>query len=97
MPYLQEQNDISEKMRRTLIDMIRATILEDNIDNKLWPKLMLAMTYIKNSRLTRALADNLTYHKAHFYKKLDLSHLQILGSIVYILLHKEKHLMKSEK
>lgn len=84
-------------MGKTLMDMIRATILEGNIDDELWPELVLAMTYIKNSRPTRALANNLSPHKAHFYEKPDLSHLQILGSTVYILLHEEKHSMKSEK
>lgn len=33
--------------------MIRATILESNIDDNLWPELVLAVTYIKNNWLTR--------------------------------------------
>lgn len=59
----------------TLIDITRATILEGNLDDKLWLELVLAMTYIKNSQSIRALAYNLSPHKAHFYKKLDLSYL----------------------
>lgn len=62
------------------MDMTRATNLEGNIDDELWPELVLAMTYIKNSRPTRALADNLSPHEAHFHEKPDLSHLRILGS-----------------
>ena len=96
-PYSQEQNSVSERLRKTLIDMTRSTILEGNIDNKLWPELVIAITYIKNSRPTRVLANNQSPHEAHFHKKADLSYLQILGSNVYILLHKEKPSMNLEK
>ena len=68
-----------------------------NIDDELWPELVLAMTYIKNNRPKRALAFNISPYKAQFYEQLDLSYLQILGSIVYVLLHEEERLMKSEK
>ena len=46
--------------------MIRATILEGNIDDDLWPELLLAMTYIKNSHPTKTL-DNLSPHEVHFH------------------------------
>lgn len=36
-------------------------------------------------------------NKTQFYKQPNLTHLQILGFIVYILPHKKKHLMKLEK
>lgn len=94
--YFQEQNGVSERMGRIIIDMTRAIILEDNIDNDLWPELVLAMTYIKNSRPTQAL-KNITPYKTQFYKQPDLTHLQILSSTVYILLHEEERLIKSEK
>ncbi len=57
----------------------------------------MAITYIKNSQPTSVLANNLSLYKAHFYKKSDLSNLQILSSTIYILLHKEKHSKKSKK
>ena len=94
---MQEQNGVSEKMGRTLMDMTRATILEGNINDKLWPELVLAMTYIKNSKPIRALANNLSFYEAHFHKKPDFLHLQILGSTIYVLLHEEKCSIKSEK
>lgn len=77
--------------------MIRAIILESNIEDKLWLELMLVITYIKNSRLTKVLANNLSPHKAHLYKNLDLLHLQILGSTIYIFLYEEEQTKKSEK
>lgn len=77
--------------------MTRVTILKGNIKDELWPKLVLIMTYIKNSRLIKALANDLNLHKAHFYEKPDLSHVQILGSVVYILLYEEERIIKSVK
>lgn len=84
-------------MGRTIIDMIKTTILEGNIDNELWPELVLVRTYIKNSHPTKALAKNISPQKAHFLEQPDLTYLQILESIIYVLLYKEKCLMKSEK
>ena len=83
-PYSQEQNDISERTGRTIIDMTRATILKRNIDDDLWPKLILAMTYVKNNRPTRAV-QNLSPYEAYTHKLPDLSHLQCnrLNSVNY--------------
>ena len=78
------------------MDMTRARILEGNIDDELWPELVLAMTYVKNSQPTRTL-ENISPHEAHFHKQPNWAHLRILGSTVYVLLHKEERLMKSEK
>lgn len=76
--------------------MNRATILKANIKDELWQELVLTITCIKNNHPIRVLA-NLTPPEAHFYKKPELSHLQILGSTVYILLYKKEHIMNSEK
>lgn len=54
------------------------------------------MTYVKNNRPTRAL-QNLSPHEAHSQEPSNLSHLRILGSTVYVLLHEEERSMKSEK
>lgn len=37
------------------MDMTRATILEGNIDNELWPELVLVITYVKNNWPTKVL------------------------------------------
>ena len=78
------------------MDMTRAIILEGNIDNELWPELVLAMTYIKNSRLTKAL-QNLSPHKTLIRDHPNISYLRILGSTVYVFLHEEERSLKSKK
>ena len=76
--------------------MIKVTILEGNIDEKLWPKLILAMTYVKNNKLTRAL-QNPSPYKVYSQEPPNLTYLQILGSTIYVLLPEKEQLIKSEK
>ncbi len=71
------------------MDMTRATILEENIDNELWPEIILAMTYIKNNRPTRTLPSNSTPHEAQSQEAADISHLCVLGSKLYVFLYEE--------
>lgn len=94
--YSQEQNGVSKQTRKTIMDMTRATILERNINNDLWPKLIFAMTYVKNNGLTRAV-QNLSPHEAYTYELPNLSFFQILGFTVYIFLHEEEQTLKSKK
>lgn len=49
--------------KRMIIDMIKAIILKTKINNMLWPKIVLAMTYIKNLRPTRVLEEFISFIK----------------------------------
>lgn len=72
--YFQEQNRVSEKTGRTIMDMTRATILEGNINDDLWPNFILTMTYIKNNQPTRVFQD-LSSFELYTHKPPDLAHL----------------------
>ncbi len=72
------------------------------MDDTLWPKVVFAMTYIKNLHPTQALEGSIS--PAKIERKglpnkdlLNLHHLRILGSTVYVFLHKEKRILKSAK
>lgn len=52
-----------ECVKEIIIDMTRVTILKKNIDNKLWPEIVLVITYIKNNSFTKAFLSNATPHK----------------------------------
>ncbi len=95
-PYFQEQNGVSKRTGRTIMNMTRVTILEDNIDDDLWPELVLVMTYVKNNWPMKALQD-LSPYELYIHKSPDLAHLQILGSTVYVFLYEEEQTLKSEK
>ena len=94
--YSQKQNIVSEQMGRTIIDMTKETILDGNINDRLFPDLVLAMNHVKNCWPTSAL-QNLNPPKAHFQERPNLSNLWILSSIICVLLHEQERSMKSEK
>lgn len=77
--------------------MVRITILEGGIDNILWLKIVLAITHIKNQQPTCAFKDNSNPIEIRYQALPDVQHLCILGSNVYIFLHKEKQALKSVK
>lgn len=76
--------------------MARAFIIEGGIDDSFWPKIILAMTYVKNLRPTKAL-QGLSPYQELFKTLPNLAHLRVLGSIVYVLIHEEEREFKSEK
>lgn len=78
------------------MDMTRVTILDRNIDDKFWPELILAIIYVKNRRPIKVL-QSLSPHKSLTQDYLNIFHLRILGSSVYVFLHKEEQSLKLEK
>lgn len=94
--YLQEQNKVLEWTYRTIMDMARVTIIEKDLDDIFWPKIVLTMTYTKNVRPTTALKGGKPYKK-QFNCLFDVCHLWILGSTVYLLIHEEEQDFQSEK
>lgn len=61
-----------------------------------WPEVILAMTYIKNIRPTSAL-NGLSPHEKLHHTPPDPTHLRVLGSTIYVLIHEEERELKSEK
>lgn len=53
--YSQEENRISKRTRKTIMDMVSITIRQRGINDTLWLEIVLAMTHIKNLRPTRVL------------------------------------------
>lgn len=71
-------------------------ILEKNIDDDPWPKVILAMTHVKNIHPMNAL-DGMSHHESQFNKPPHVSHLRVLGATFYVLIHEEERDLKSEK
>ena len=94
--YSQEQNGVSERGGRAIMDKTRATMVDGNIDDDLWPKAILAITHVKNVWPTEALEGS-NPHEIHFKRPPDISHLRVLGSTVYVFIHQEERNLKSEK
>ena len=88
-PYSQEQNGVSERTGRTIMDMTRCTIIAGGIPDYLWTEVVLAMVHTKNVRPTNALSGK-TPFEIYESKSPPLNHLRVLGSTVYVLIHEEE-------
>lgn len=77
--------------------MTHISILEENINDNLWHKILLTITYIENNKPTKALLYNIKSQETQNQKVPNLSHLHILRSTICIFLYKEKRSKKSEK
>lgn len=85
-----------------IIEIVRVTILEEEIDNILLPEIVFAMTDIKNLCLTQALKRLISLTEIQIKdlpnKNLSsLHYLRVLGSTIYVFLHNEKRTLKSAK
>lgn len=78
------------------MDITHATIFDGNIDNNLWPEIILAITQVKNVRINSSFEDKNPY-KVYFNKTSEISHLHNLGFIVYVLIYEEEQNLKFKK
>lgn len=55
MSYSKKENKVSERIEKMIIDILKTIILEREIDNIFWPKIVLAIIHIKNLKLIQTL------------------------------------------
>lgn len=82
-PYSQEENGISERKGRTLMERVRSTIIAGGIPDELWPKVLLAMTHVSNLLPTSAL-NGCSPFEFSTLSLPNLQHLRVLGSTIYV-------------
>ena len=88
---------MSDRTGRIIMEIVRAIILERELDETLWLEVVLPMTHIKNLRPMQALERSISPAEMHDKDFPNLHHLRILGSTVHIFLHKEEWTLKSAK
>lgn len=91
--YFQEENGMSKKTDQTIMEMVRATILKKEIEDTFWPKVLLAITYVKNPQPIRALEDSINPIEKQDDILSSLQHLRVLGSTVYVFFYEEERIL----
>jgi Reverse transcriptase (RNA-dependent DNA polymerase)/gag-polypeptide of LTR copia-type/Integrase core domain len=89
VPYSPDQNGVSERANRTIMDRARAILAQTGLPKILWMEIAATIVYLKNRSPTRSLKGKTPY-EAWFGRKPDLSHLKILGTPTYIHIPEEK-------
>lgn len=79
------------------MEIVRATFLERKINDTLWIKIVLVMTYIQYLRPTQVLKTPINYIELQIKIPPDLYHLCILDSNIYVFLHKKEQSLKLAK
>lgn len=87
-PYTPEQNGLSERSNRTIVEKARCLIYEADLDKKFWAEAANTAVYLKN----RSVASHIekTPFEMWMGRKPDISHLRIFGSPVMVHVPKEK-------
>jgi transposase InsO family protein len=73
-PYSPEQMGVAERFNRTLIELVRAMLISQNLPSFLWAEAVAHAAYIRNRAPTKAL-DGKTPHEAWTGEKPNVSHL----------------------
>lgn len=87
--YTPEQNGMSERNNRTIVERARCLIFDAKLDKKFWAEAVSTAVYLKNRSIASGLNDKTPYEMWHG-KKPILSHLRIFGSPVMVHVPKER-------
>ncbi|KAK4700422.1 putative transposase, partial [Phenoliferia sp. Uapishka_3] len=86
-PHSHDENGIIERQFRTILNMVRTSLLESGLPLFLWFECFLASIYVKNHLPTRGLVGKnsaKTPYEVWFNEKPDLSNLRVWGCEVVV-------------
>ncbi|KAI1002209.1 hypothetical protein K3495_g5995 [Podosphaera aphanis] len=83
-PYSPQQNGVSERMNRTLLDLARAMKIEKNLPDTLWGEAVLHAAWIRNRSPSVAL-NNKTPIEIMTQKEPDFINNRVFGETVFVL------------
>jgi hypothetical protein len=91
-PYSPSQNGVAKRINCTLIKLARAILIGTKLPEFLWEPAVEHIAYVRNWSYTSTM--NKTPYKIWESSKLNISHLQEFGTLVWMLLQGQKVLRK---
>ncbi|CAF4947657.1 unnamed protein product [Pieris macdunnoughi] len=95
-PYTPEQNGVSERFNRTIVERSRCLLFEAKLDKSYWAEAVNTAVYLKNRSPASGL-DQKTPIEVWTGHKPDLSHVRIFGSPVMMHVPKNKRFKWDKK
>lgn len=89
VPYTPEQNGVSERMNRTLVERARAMLQDSGIEKFFWEQAIQTAAFLVNRSPTNALDANKTPFEMWESRKPDVSKLRAFGCRVFVHVPKE--------
>lgn len=93
--YTPEQNGISERANRTVIEKARCLLYDAKLDKRFWAEAANTAVYLKNRSIVSGAEK--TPFELWYGKKPDLSHIRLFGSKVMMHVPKEKRFKWDKK
>jgi hypothetical protein len=84
IPYTPQQNGVSERRNRTLMEMARCLLYEKKLPLNFWAEAVNTASYLINRMDSRVLADKTPYELWYGFKP-SIDHLKVFDSICYVL------------
>lgn len=89
VPYTPQQNGVSERVNRTIIEKARSMLQDSKLPLAYWGEAVNTAIYLKNRTPTQAL-NNKIPEELWKGNKINLSHLRVFGCEAHVLVPKEK-------
>ncbi|GBM94626.1 Copia protein [Araneus ventricosus] len=86
VPYSPQQNGVSERKNRTLIEMTRCLLSEANLPQRFWAEAAMTATYLQNHLPTKPKGK--TPYELWTNRKPNLSHIRVFGCKAYAYIQK---------
>jgi hypothetical protein len=88
-PYNPQQNGVVERKNRTIMEVVKTMIHDQDLPMCLWAEAAMAVVYVQN-RLSHSALGFKTPEEMFTRKKPEVGHLKIFGCPVFIHIPKEK-------
>jgi hypothetical protein len=88
-PYNPQQNGVDERKNRTIMEVVKTMIHDQDLPTCLWAEATMTTVYVQN-RLSHSALGFKTLEEMFTGKKPKVSHLKIFGCPVFIHIPKEK-------
>ena len=89
IPYNPQQNGVAEGKNRSIMEVVKAMIHDQDLPMYLWEEVATTTVYVHN-RISHSALGNKTPEKMFSGERPEVSHLKIFGCPVYIHIPKEK-------
>ncbi|KAL5724118.1 hypothetical protein ACHQM5_007419 [Ranunculus cassubicifolius] len=87
--YTPQQNGVSERKNRTILNMVRSMLVMGNVPKRFWPEAVNWSVHILNRSPTLAV-QSMTPEEAWSVHKPSVTHLRVFGCIAYAHVPEEK-------
>jgi transposase InsO family protein len=85
--YTPEQNGVSERKNRHLLEMTRVLLFQNNVPKRFWSDAVLTSTYLIN-RLSSAMLEYKSPLELLYQRKIKINHLRVFGCTCFV--HKQR-------